>query len=36
MCGIAGIIDSKNEIECKILESMGKARVHRGGDDNGV
>ena len=36
MCGIAGIIDSKNEIEYNIFETMGKTMVHRGPDDNGV
>jgi len=36
MCGIAGIINSKSEIEYNIFETMGKTMVHRGPDDNGV
>ena len=36
MCGIAGIISSRNEVNSKALESMEKAMVHRGPDDGGI
>jgi asparagine synthase (glutamine-hydrolysing) len=36
MCGIAGIISSKNQVHSRLLETMSDLISHRGPDDQGV
>ena len=36
MCGIAGIISTKGEVDPITLREIEKAMVHRGPDDSGI
>jgi len=36
MCGIAGIVTTKDEVSLRALEAMERAMLHRGPDDGGI